>query len=138
MESDISALSWWSLTKRVLFSPRDFFAQLQFQEPFSYQRSAIHLAKTALVVSLINALVITAIFYVVASSFSAILMAFTVLFGTLLTPLIAVAGNIPPEKVPGAVESFVKSGGSLYDFVSQTRSVSVRSLLCHHREQHSS
>lgn len=112
MESEISALSWWSLTKRVLFSPRAFFAQLQLQEPFSYRRSLLHLAKTALVVSLLNTLVLTTIFYVIVASFSSILIAATVLFGTLLTPVIAVAGNIPPEKVPGVVESFAKSGGS--------------------------
>lgn len=92
-----------------MFSPLTFFAELP--GTFSYQSSAVYLAKTALVVALINSLVLTLAFYVVVESFSSILTAFTVLFGTLLTPLIAVAANIPPDKVPAAVESFAKSGG---------------------------
>lgn len=34
-----------------------------------------------------------------------------VIVGTLLTPLIAVAANLPPEKVPGAVAAIAKDGG---------------------------
>jgi hypothetical protein len=108
MDSDIETFSWWQQTRRVLFSPRAFFAQLQ--EPFSYRRSAVYLAKTAFVVSLINALALTLIFYVVVAFFASVLTAFTVILGTLLTPLIAVAANIPPDKVPGAVESFARNG----------------------------
>ncbi len=109
MDYNIQTLSWWSLTKRVLFSPRAFFAQLH--EPFSYRSSVVYLAKSALIASLINTLALTLIFYVVMASFASIVTAFTVLFGILLTPLIAVAANIPPEKVPAAVESFARNGG---------------------------
>lgn len=70
----------------------------------------VYLAKTAFVVSLINSLVLTLIFYVIASSLASILGAFIVVFGTLLTPLIAVAENLPPEKVPAAVAAFAKDG----------------------------
>lgn len=107
MDSDIDTLSWWSLTTRVLFSPRAFFAQ--FQGPFSFRRSVVYLSQTALVVSLINTLVLTLVFYVVVAFFASILTAFTAIFGTLLTPLIAVVANIPPDKVPGAVESFARN-----------------------------
>lgn len=109
MDSDNEKPSWWSTTKRVLFSPRSFFAQLP--EPSDYRSSVIYLAKTALVVSLINALVLTAIFYVVVDSFASILTAFMMIFGTLLTPLIAVAANIQPDKVPAAIESLARNGG---------------------------
>lgn len=109
MDSDNEKPSWWWQTKRVLFSPRSFFAQTP--EPSDYRSSVIFLAKTALVVSLINALVLTAIFYVVVDSFASILTAFMMIFGTLLTPLIAVAANIGPDKVPGAIEALARNGG---------------------------
>lgn len=108
MNSDIETLSWWKLTKHVLFSPRAFFAQSQGQ--LTYRSSVVYLAKTALVASLINTVLLTAIFYVVVASFASILTAFIAIFGTLLTPLIAVAANIAPDKVPGAVESFARNG----------------------------
>ncbi|MGD9679888.1 MAG: YIP1 family protein [Candidatus Obscuribacterales bacterium] len=109
MDSDNEKPSWWSQTKRVLFSPRSFFAH--FPEPSDYRSSVIYLAKTALVVSLINSLVLTAIFYVVVDSFASILTAFMMIFGALLTPLIAVAANIQPDKVPGVIESLARNGG---------------------------
>lgn len=107
MNSDIENVSWWKLTTRILFSPRAFFAQSQGQ--LSYRSSVVYLAKTALVTSLINTLLLTAIFYVVVASFASILIAFTAIFGILLTPLIAVAANITPDKVPAAVESFARN-----------------------------
>lgn len=108
MNPDIETLSWWTLTRRVLFSPRVFFARSQ--EQVSYRRSVVYLAKTALIASLINTLILTAVFYIVAASFTSILSAFIVLFGTLFTPLIAVIANIPLDKVPAAVESFARNG----------------------------
>lgn len=108
MNSDLKTLSWWTLTRRVLFSPRAFFAQSQGQ--FSYRHCAVYLAKTAVVASLLNTLIITVVFYVVAAAFTSILTAIIVLFGTLFTPLIAVVANMPLDKVPAAVESFAKNG----------------------------
>lgn len=105
----INALSWLEQTKTVLFAPREFFEQLREQS--SYRRSVVYLAKTAFIASLINALVLTLMFYLLASAFASILSAFVVVFGILLTPLIAVAANLPPDKVPGAVAAFAKDGG---------------------------
>lgn len=108
MNSHIQTLSWWSQTRSVIFSPRAFFAKLE--EPCSYRHSLVYLAKTALAASFINTLVITTTFYIVASSFASILSAFILIFGVLLTPLIAVAANISPEKVPSLIESFTRIG----------------------------
>lgn len=108
MESDFKSLPWWALTKRILFSPRVFFAQTF--EAMSYRSSLIYLAKTTLLVSLISALILSIIFYVIVASFTSILSAFVLVFGILITPLLAVAMNIPPEKVPAALESFARNG----------------------------
>lgn len=110
MDSGIPKTSWWLQTKRVLLSPRATFSQIA--EPFSYRDSVIYLVKTALLAAMLNALGLSLIFFVVAESFASILSAFIVLFGVLLTPLIAIAAGIPPEKVPSAVESFAASGGA--------------------------
>lgn len=109
MDSDTEKPSWWSLTKRVLFTPRSFFAHLT-DLLSSYRTSVVYLAKTALVASLINALVLAVIFYLVVSAFASILTAFMSIFGILLTPLIAVAANIPPDQVPAAIESIARRG----------------------------
>ncbi|MBX9687130.1 MAG: YIP1 family protein [Candidatus Obscuribacterales bacterium] len=109
MDSEIQTDNWWKTTTRILFSPRTFFKQLQ--GPFSYRKSVTYLAKTALVASLVNTILLTLIFYLILASFASILSASTLLFGILLTPLIAVAANIPPEKVPTLLESFARNGG---------------------------
>ncbi len=106
--TSINSLSWLEQTKSVLFTPREFFEQLR--EQCSYRRSVVYLAKTALIASLINAFILTLMFYLLASAFASILSAFVVVFGILLTPLIAVAANVPPDKVPGAVAAFAKDG----------------------------
>ncbi|MBY0548409.1 MAG: YIP1 family protein [Candidatus Obscuribacterales bacterium] len=108
MNSHIETPSWWQLTTRILFSPRAFFAESTGK--LGYCVSMVYLAKTALIASLINTLLLTTIFYAVVASFASILTAFTAILGTLLTPLIAVAANIPPDKVPGAIESFARNG----------------------------
>ncbi len=108
MDSQIETSSWWSTTRRILLSPRAFFAQLQ--EPFNFRKSLVYLTKTALIVAAINTLILTTIFFVVFSSFASILSAFTVIAGVLMTPLIAVAANISPDKVPAAIESIARNG----------------------------
>lgn len=109
MASDNKSSSWCSVTARILFSPRTFPAQLA--EPFTYRKSVAYLAKTALAASLTYSLGLTVLFYVILASFASILTAFMAIIGTLLTPAIAVVANIPPEKVPAAIESFARSGG---------------------------
>ncbi|MBX9573488.1 MAG: YIP1 family protein [Candidatus Obscuribacterales bacterium] len=93
-----------------MFTPQAFFKQLRGQ--YCYRDSMLYLAKTSFVVSAVNALLVTLVFYVLASSFVSILSTFMVIVGTLLTPLIAVAANLPPEKVPGAVAALAKDGGT--------------------------
>ena len=109
MDSGIPRTSWWAQTKRVFHSPRATFAQMS--APFSYRDSVVYLVKTALLAAAINALVLSLLFFAVMESFASILSAFIVIFGVLLTPLISVAANISPEKVPAAVESFARNGG---------------------------
>lgn len=107
---DIEKRSMWSIATAVVFHPKTFLAARP--EPFSFRASAAFLVKIALAVSLINALLFTAIFYVVTASFIDVVNAFIAIFGTLLTPLIAVAANIPPETVPQAVAAMAKNGGA--------------------------
>jgi hypothetical protein len=102
--------SWLSLTRSVLFGPTLFFSNLP--PAVGYQTTALYLGKTALVISLVHAIVISAVFYCVVTSFASILAAFIAIFGVLLTPVIAVAGNIPPEQVPAAIAEFSKGGGT--------------------------
>lgn len=101
--------SWWSVTTGVLFSPQTFFRELE--EPSNYRSSVAYLAKTVFAATLINTIILTLLFYVILSSFVSIISAFIAIFGIVLTPLISVAANIPPEKVPEAVASYASNGG---------------------------
>lgn len=112
----IDAVSWLATTRSVLFAPRVFFEQLRGQD--SLRSSVVYLLKTAFAVSLINAVVLAVMFYVLVSAFTSIFSALIVVVGTLLTPLIAVAANMSPEKVPAAVANFAKDGGLLVPIIS--------------------
>lgn len=79
------------------------------------------------------------LFYLIASAFASILSAFVVTFGVLLTPLIAVATNLPPDKVPGAVAALAKNGSiellilsaklGLFFFIANFCTISVSTVL---------
>ena len=104
--TSIDTTSWWTLSKRVLLSPVSFFAQ--WPGNVSFKTSSLYLVKTALITALLHALVWAVIFYVIAACFLSVMSAFVAIFGVLLTPVIAVAANIPPDKVVDHVSQFAK------------------------------
>lgn len=110
MDFEVQTLSWYSLTLRILFSPRAFFSHLS--APLSYRVSLIYLAKTSLLTSSLITLLVTVSFFVVMECFASMLAAFAAIFGVLFSPLISIAANIPLEQVPAAITSFANNGSA--------------------------